>query len=167
MAEQIRELTREKDEWRQTFVNKVEQIKQLESELNSKSQDLAGRKERVHQLEEKKVSLIAHLAKSDMARKNMVKDLIPKFVSLLLASVEYRKSLVVSIGLSFSAGWLGGIGVGQKEDEIEIILKGSKNVDIEELIKVTPDTPSSSNQDDATSIPTAAPQVEDTINPPA
>ncbi|GJX84270.1 hypothetical protein Tco_0335044 [Tanacetum coccineum] len=49
----------------------------------------------------------------------------------LHTSVEYRKSLVVPIGLCFTAGWLGGLNLGKNEDEVASMLSETSNLDIE------------------------------------
>ncbi|GKC73116.1 MAK10-like protein [Tanacetum coccineum] len=66
-----------------------------------------------------------------MARQSVVQDVIPVAISRLLTSVEYRKSLAMPIGLSFTADSLGGLSLGRIEEEIAVVLPNISNLDIE------------------------------------
>ncbi|GJS31754.1 hypothetical protein Tco_0492374 [Tanacetum coccineum] len=46
-------------------------------------------------------------------------------------SVDYRKSLVVPIGMCITAGWLGGLSLGKTQDEIGAMLSETSNLNIE------------------------------------
>ncbi|GJS45414.1 hypothetical protein Tco_0595535 [Tanacetum coccineum] len=59
-------------------------------------------------------------------RRGMIGGKLP-----LHTSVEYRKSLVVPIGLCFTAGWLGGLNLGKDEDKVASMLSETSNLDIE------------------------------------
>ncbi|GKB11107.1 hypothetical protein Tco_0845030, partial [Tanacetum coccineum] len=52
-------------------------------------------------------------------------------ISRLLTSVEYQKSLAVPNGLCFTAGWLGGLSLRRKEEEIDAVLTHTNNLNIE------------------------------------
>ncbi|GKB64569.1 hypothetical protein Tco_0920755 [Tanacetum coccineum] len=84
-------------------------------------------------LEEEKVRLVGELAQSEMACQSVVRDVIPVAISRLLTSVEYRKSLAVPIGLSFTADSLGGLSLGRTEEDIAAVLPNISNLDIEGL----------------------------------
>ncbi|GKF98555.1 hypothetical protein Tco_0297338, partial [Tanacetum coccineum] len=45
--------------------------------------------------------------------------------------MEYRKSLAVPIDLCFTAGWLGVLRLGKKQEEIVAMLSETSDLDIE------------------------------------
>ncbi|GJX13817.1 hypothetical protein Tco_0205575 [Tanacetum coccineum] len=67
----------------------------------------------------------------DKWRQTTSEDFIPTAISRLQTSVEYQKSLAVPISLSYTAGWLGSLGLGRTEEEIAEILLNTCNMDIE------------------------------------
>ncbi|GKB25727.1 hypothetical protein Tco_0865128, partial [Tanacetum coccineum] len=64
---------------------------------------------------------------------------------------EWRKTSAEHVDqvkeLELDLGWLKGIEVGRKEEEVDEILKTSKNVDVDDLMKVMSDAPSGSRPD--------------------
>ena len=49
-------------------------------------------------------------------------------VKKLHTSVEYRRNLAASVGMCFTAGWLGGLCLGSTEDEIVTFLSESHDI---------------------------------------
>ncbi|GJZ24425.1 hypothetical protein Tco_0561884 [Tanacetum coccineum] len=137
LTDRLKDMERERDDWIRTASYQVERIKKLEGDLEPKFKQL----DRVQVLEEKKARLMGQLAQSDMASQSVVRDLIPTAICRLLTSVKYRKSLAVPIGVCYIAGWLGGLSLGHKEEEVAAILPNTSNLDIEGS-KVSPDLPS-------------------------
>ncbi|GKE55761.1 hypothetical protein Tco_1494946 [Tanacetum coccineum] len=127
----VKEMERERDEWRATALGQVEQILHLEKDLEPKTQQLVTAKERVKMLEREKLALSAQLAQSDADRKNVVKEFIPAVVKRLHTSVEYRRNLAASVQLCFTAGWLGGLALGRTEEEVARFLSETQDLDIE------------------------------------
>ncbi|GKA09086.1 hypothetical protein Tco_0688417 [Tanacetum coccineum] len=64
---------------------------------------------------------------------SILRDFVLTAISRLITSVEYQKSLAVPIGLCFSAGWLVGLSLGQKEEEIDVVTTNTNNLNIEGL----------------------------------
>ncbi|GKD97086.1 hypothetical protein Tco_1380983 [Tanacetum coccineum] len=131
-------------------------IKKLESDLGPKSLRLQEAEERIRHLEKEKKVLIAHLAKSDMARHNVVNKLIPKVVSKLLSSVEYNKSLPVP----GSKAWR------TKYDELFTMkypyvrkVADSHTLPFEELMKITPEVSSAPAKTVAENVKSSDPSV--------
>nr|GEW95875.1 hypothetical protein [Tanacetum cinerariifolium] len=120
LSDRLKDMEQVRDEWRQTTFNQVEKIKLLEGDLWPKSKQLSDLKGRVRVLEEEKAKLVRQLAQSEMARQGVIKDFVPTVVGRLLTSVKYRKSLAVPTGLCYTAGWLGGLSLGRKEEEIVV-----------------------------------------------
>ncbi|GKB59591.1 hypothetical protein Tco_0915777, partial [Tanacetum coccineum] len=96
-----------------------------------KSKQLLDVEERVRVLEEENTELVWELAQVKIARYKVVREFIPTVVSRLHSNVEYQKSLAVPIGLCFTVGWLGGLSMGRKEEEIATMLTNTSNLDIE------------------------------------
>ncbi|GJZ29126.1 hypothetical protein Tco_0573773 [Tanacetum coccineum] len=101
--------------------------------------------ERVKVLEGEKLDLVGKLSQAETDRKVLVREFIPTVVKRLHTSFEYQKSLAATVGLCFTAGWLGGLGLGRTEEEIAKFLTESTNLDIEgsktELLKISLDVP--------------------------
>ncbi|GKC49581.1 hypothetical protein Tco_1072326 [Tanacetum coccineum] len=115
-----------------------------ERELTDRLKDMERERDdwiRTASYQEEKARLVGQLAQSDMARQSVVRDLIPTAIYRLLTSVEYRKSRVVLIGVCYIVGWLGGLSLGYKEEEVAVVLPNTSNLDIEGS-KVSPDLPS-------------------------
>nr|GEY38140.1 hypothetical protein [Tanacetum cinerariifolium] len=78
--------------------------------------------------------------RNDLQREMQTNDgLSKKLVQLenahsLHSSVEYQKSLVIPIGLYFTADWLGGLGLGRKKEEIDAMLANTSDLDIESKV---------------------------------
>ncbi|GJT87241.1 zinc finger, CCHC-type containing protein [Tanacetum coccineum] len=105
-SDRLKDMEKERNEWRQTASDQVERIKKLEEDLGPKSKQLFNVENR---------------------------DVIPVAISRLLTSVEYRKSLAMPIGLSFTADSLGGLSLGRIEEDIAAVLPNISNLDIEGL----------------------------------
>ncbi|GJS23949.1 hypothetical protein Tco_0452581 [Tanacetum coccineum] len=108
LLERLKDLERERDEWRLAVVEG--KIKGLENE---------------------KLALSAKVAQAEADRRSIVQEFIPTVVKRLHTSVEYRQSLAALASLCFTAGWLGGLSLGRSEDEIAQILFESEDLDIE------------------------------------
>nr|GEY70936.1 hypothetical protein [Tanacetum cinerariifolium] len=109
LLDMVKELERERDEWRATALDQVEQIRHLERDLEPKTQQLIAVEEKVKMLEHERLALSAQLSQSEADRKKLVKEFIPTVVKRLHTSVEYRKSLAAPVQLCFTVGWLGGL----------------------------------------------------------
>ncbi|GJX82290.1 hypothetical protein Tco_0331771 [Tanacetum coccineum] len=103
----LKDMEKERDDWRQTASEQVERIKKLKEALEPKSKQLVDDEEKVQLLE---------------------------VVKKLHMSVEYMKSLAVPIGLCLSAGWLGDLSLGKTQEQIAAMLFETSNLDIEGFI---------------------------------
>ena len=115
---------REKGVWLDTEAQQLEKIKQLEAELAA-SRDL------VTKLQADNSDLTANLGQTEVVRQNTVKSLVPTVFRRLMDSEEYKKSLAKPLSLSYSAGWLDGVRLARKPEEVEKILRTSKKVNLE------------------------------------
>nr|GEV01158.1 hypothetical protein [Tanacetum cinerariifolium] len=131
LTDVVKDLERERDEWRVTASNQVKQIRALEKDLEPKTYQLANAEERIMVLEGEKRALLAELAQSEIDRQKLIREFIPAVVRRLHTSVEYRKALAILVSLCYTAGWLGGISFGRYEEEIAGLLTKTKDLDIE------------------------------------
>ncbi|GJU98222.1 hypothetical protein Tco_1327493 [Tanacetum coccineum] len=127
----VKDMERERDEWRVTALSHVEQISSLEKDLEPKARQLEAAEERIRVLEGEKLALSAGLAQAEVDHQKLVREFIPAVVKRLHTSVEYWQTLAAPLSLCFIAGWLGGLSLGRSEDEIAEILAGTKDLDIE------------------------------------
>nr|GEX66787.1 hypothetical protein [Tanacetum cinerariifolium] len=93
LIDRVKDLEREKDEWRATASNQVEKIRRLEKDLEPKTQQLKVAEEKIGGLKHEKLSLSAEVAQDEVDCQQLVWEFIPTVVKRLHASVEYRKSL--------------------------------------------------------------------------
>ncbi|GJV88763.1 hypothetical protein Tco_1532701 [Tanacetum coccineum] len=133
LLERVKDLERERDEWRLTASNQVGRIRSLEKELKPRVQKLAAVEDQIKVLEDEKLALSARAVQAETERRNLVREFIPTVVRRLHTSVEYRQSLAAPVSLCFTAEWLGGLSLGRGEDEIAQMLSEAKDLDIEGL----------------------------------
>ncbi|GJS46438.1 ribonuclease H-like domain-containing protein [Tanacetum coccineum] len=119
LLDQLKEMERERDDWRRTALKQVEKIQKLE--------DIKGK---ARTLENENVKLVAGLAQAKMEHHKLIREFVPEVVKKLHRSVEYKRSLAVHVGLCFTAGWLGGLSLGKTEDQVAAMLAETQNVDI-------------------------------------
>ncbi|GJY58422.1 hypothetical protein Tco_0458314 [Tanacetum coccineum] len=131
LTDVVKDLERERDEWRLTASNQVEQIRTLEKDLEPKACQLETAEERIRVLEDEKRALSAELARAEIDRQRLVREFIPTVVRRLHTSVEYRQALAAPVSLCYTAGWLGGISLGRSEEDIAGLLAGTEDLDIE------------------------------------
>nr|GEV50239.1 hypothetical protein [Tanacetum cinerariifolium] len=108
LVDRLKDIKTERDDWRRT----------------------ASDQERVRELEGEKAALKARLAQAEVDRQKLVREFIPVVVQRLHTSVECRKSLVAPVSLCFTAGWLGGLSMGQTGDQIAAMLFETQDLDI-------------------------------------
>ncbi|GKD99346.1 hypothetical protein Tco_1387330, partial [Tanacetum coccineum] len=89
LVDNLRDMEKERDDWRKTASEQVKRIRGLEEALVPQSKQLAASEERF----------------------------IPAMVKRLHTSVEYRKSLAAPVSLCFTAGGLSGLSLGRTEDQ--------------------------------------------------
>ncbi|GJU87172.1 hypothetical protein Tco_1294718 [Tanacetum coccineum] len=112
LMDDVKDLERERDEWRVTASSQVKQIRSLEKDLEPKARQLEAAEERIRVLEGEKLALSAGLAQAEADRQKLVREFI------LAVLVLYCRVA-------------GGLSLGRSEDEIAEILAGTKDLDIE------------------------------------
>nr|GEV66284.1 hypothetical protein [Tanacetum cinerariifolium] len=101
LMDQLKEVEKERDDWRLTASGQVEKIKALEGEIEPNSKLLIDAEEKVHRLEKE-----THI-------------------------LEYQKSIAILVGPCYTAGWLGGLSLGKTEHQIVQVLLETKNLNVE------------------------------------
>ncbi|GJW47533.1 hypothetical protein Tco_0079179 [Tanacetum coccineum] len=131
LMDKLKDMEKERDDWRQTTSDQVERIKKLEEVIEPKSNQLSDTEGWIQVLKNEKTVLVAELAQAEIDRQKIVREFVLAVVNKLHSSVEYRRSLAFPIGLCFTASWLGGLSQGRKEEEIAAMLFETSNLDIE------------------------------------
>ncbi|GJR81874.1 hypothetical protein Tco_0152659 [Tanacetum coccineum] len=116
LLDMVKDLEREKDEWRENASGQVNKIRGLE--------------EKVGGLEREKLALSDEVVEDEVDRKKLVREFIPTVIKRLHMSVEYRQSLAAPVGSCYTAGWLGGLSWGRTKEQIAQILSESQDLDI-------------------------------------
>ncbi|GKA40208.1 hypothetical protein Tco_0732801, partial [Tanacetum coccineum] len=131
LLDRVKDLEKERDDWRQTASDQVERIKGLEEALELKSVQLAMVEGKMKVLEDEKVVLMAKLDRAKRDHHKIVREFIPTVVKRLHTSVEYRQSLAAPVSLYFTASLLGGLSLGRTEGQIAAMLSKTRDLDIE------------------------------------
>ncbi|GKC21579.1 hypothetical protein Tco_1023729 [Tanacetum coccineum] len=121
----------QKNEWLSknlTLLDNTHAIKKLEEAIEPKSKQLSDTEGRILMLENEKTVLVAELAQAEMDCQKVVPEFVPTVVNRLHSSFEYQKSLVVPIGLCFTAGWMGKVA-------------DSYHLPLDALMKISPNVP--------------------------
>nr|GEV70044.1 putative reverse transcriptase domain-containing protein [Tanacetum cinerariifolium] len=137
----------------------VEKSKALEGEIKPKSKLLIDAEEKVRRLEEENHRLVSDLAVVEIDRHKLIRDFIPVVVKNLLASSEYRKSIVIPVGLCYTTGWLGGLSLGKTEDQIAQKIADSYRLPTKALLQESPNLYSA----EASVVPPAGENAKTTV----
>ncbi|GJY03590.1 hypothetical protein Tco_0369530 [Tanacetum coccineum] len=159
LLDRVKDLERERDEWRETSSDQVEKIRGLENDLEPRTQHLVAAEEKVKVLEGEKLNLLDKVAQAEADCKKLVREFIPAVVNKLHTSVEYRKSLAAPVQLWYTAGWLGGLSIGRTEDQK---VADSCDLPMNELLAACPYVP----PHPLTEGPTSGATVEDAAQQP-
>nr|GEV11130.1 hypothetical protein [Tanacetum cinerariifolium] len=100
----------------------VDRIRQLEEALKQAEAD-------AEQLRAKKVHFAVEAGKGEIVRQKIVNQYLPTFLCRLHQSTEYKRSLGQVFTLAVGKGFIDGISIGHKEEDIHAILKATPNVD--------------------------------------
>ncbi|GJW60601.1 hypothetical protein Tco_0109936 [Tanacetum coccineum] len=133
LLDQLKDMEKERDDWRQTTSEQVKRIRKLEESIKPKSKQLADAEERIKMLKGEKTTLVAKLAQAEMDLHKLVREFFLTVVKRLHISVEYQKSLATSVSLCFIAGWLGCLSQGKNHEESATMLSETSDLDIEGL----------------------------------
>nr|GEV88527.1 hypothetical protein [Tanacetum cinerariifolium] len=101
LLDKVKDLERERDEWRETISDQVEKIRSLEKDLEPRTQQLAAAEEKIKVLKGEKLNILGKAAQSEADRKKLVRE------------------------------WLGGLSLGRTEDQIAQFLSETQDLDIE------------------------------------
>ncbi|PWA90378.1 hypothetical protein CTI12_AA101580 [Artemisia annua] len=92
---------------------------------------LATRDGEKQKLEKENKDLVAQLGQSEVVRHNTVRSLIPTVFKRLVDSVEYKKSLAKPYSLTYSAGWLAGVRIQRKQEDVDRIISSTKKINLD------------------------------------
>ncbi|GKD78671.1 hypothetical protein Tco_1341292, partial [Tanacetum coccineum] len=98
-----------------------------------------GLQERVEELEREKVEVeelrlnrekfAVECGNGEMVRHNIINEYLPTFVRRLHQSAEYKRSLGEDFSLAIGKGFMDGISIERKDEDIQAILAATPNVD--------------------------------------
>ncbi|GKD51134.1 hypothetical protein Tco_1280110 [Tanacetum coccineum] len=121
-ADRLEEVEEEKKEADNLKSSQADRIMQLEEALKQAEANAV-------QLRAEKVHYVVEAGKGEMVRQKIVNQYLPTFVRRLHQSAEYTRSLGEVFTLVVGTGFINGISIGHKEDDIHAILKTTPNVD--------------------------------------
>ncbi|GKE17824.1 hypothetical protein Tco_1425401 [Tanacetum coccineum] len=118
----VKELDGEKKGLEDVNAKQMDHIRQLEGELEKFEA-------KAHQLRWKRENFDVLYENGDVVRQKIIKDYLPTFVRRLHQSAEYKQSLGEVFSLAIGKGFINGISIGQKEEDIQAILVETPNMD--------------------------------------
>ncbi|GKA32458.1 hypothetical protein Tco_0718825 [Tanacetum coccineum] len=119
---ELEELKEEKKDADNLNSSQTDRIRQLEEAFKQAEAD-AG------QLRSKKVHYAVEAGKGEIVRQKIVNQYLPTFVRRLHQSTEYKRSLGQVFSLAVGKGFIEGVYIGRKEEDVQAILKATPNVD--------------------------------------
>ncbi|GJR04749.1 hypothetical protein Tco_0527733 [Tanacetum coccineum] len=122
LQDRLEELEEEKKEADNLNSSQADRIRQLEEALKQAEAD-AG------QLRSEKVHYAVEAGKGEIVRQKIVNQYLPTFVRRLHQSAEYKRSLGQVFSLAVGKGFIEGVSIGRKEEDVQAILKATPNVD--------------------------------------
>ncbi|GJU61546.1 hypothetical protein Tco_1243381 [Tanacetum coccineum] len=122
LNERVEELDGEKKRLEDVNAKQMDHIRQLEGELEKSEAE-------AHQLRWKMENFVVLYENREVVRQKIIKDYLPTFVRRLHQSAEYKRSLGEVFSLAIGKGFIDGISIGQKEEDIHAILVETSNMD--------------------------------------
>ncbi|GJV99977.1 hypothetical protein Tco_1555229 [Tanacetum coccineum] len=122
LQERVEELEEEKREAEQLTSEQADRIKHLEEALKQSEVE-------AQQLRFDKEKYAVEAGQGEMVRRRIINQYLPTFVRRLHQSVEYKRSLGEAFSLAVGKGFIDGISIGRKEEDIRAILKATPSVD--------------------------------------
>ncbi|GKA49873.1 hypothetical protein Tco_0742946 [Tanacetum coccineum] len=122
LQERVEELEEEKREAEQLTSKQADRIKHLEEALKQLEVE-------AQQLRFDKEKYAVEAGQGEMVRRRIINQYLPTFVRRLHQSVEYKRSLGEAFSLAVGKGFIDGISIGRKEEDIRAILKATPIID--------------------------------------
>ncbi|GJZ78779.1 hypothetical protein Tco_0643616 [Tanacetum coccineum] len=122
LQDRLEELEEEKKEVDNLNSSQADHIKRLEEALKQAEAD-------AEQLRSKKVRYAVEAGQGEIVRQRIINQYLPTFVRRLHQSTEYKRSLGEVFSLAVGKGFIEGISIGRKEEDIQAILTATPNVD--------------------------------------
>nr|GEV54877.1 zinc finger CCCH domain-containing protein 34-like [Tanacetum cinerariifolium] len=122
LQDRLEELEEEKKEIKQLSIKQTERIKQLEEALKQSDDD-------AHQLRLDRETYVVECGNGKMVRRWIINEYLLTFVCHLHQSVEYKRSLGEVFIISVGKGFIDGLSVGRKDEDVRAILRATPGVD--------------------------------------
>nr|GEZ78101.1 hypothetical protein [Tanacetum cinerariifolium] len=121
-SERVEESEKEKVEMEEVRVKQADHIKQLKEKLKQSETD-------THQLQLDRDKFAVECRNGEMVRRRIINECLPTFVRRLHQSADYKRSLAIK------KGFIDGISIGRKDEDIQAILAATPNERVEESEK--------------------------------
>nr|GEV54549.1 hypothetical protein [Tanacetum cinerariifolium] len=118
----VEQLDGEKKGLEDVNAKQMDQIRQLEGELERSEAE-------AHQLRWWRENFAVLYRNEEVVRQKIVKDYLPTFVPRWHQSAEYKRNLDEVFSLAIGKGFIDGICIGRKEEDIQAILAKTPNMD--------------------------------------
>ncbi|GJW59823.1 hypothetical protein Tco_0109158 [Tanacetum coccineum] len=122
LIERVEELKGEKKGLEEINAQQAARIKKLE-------EDLQKSEEGTQQLRMNQEKFTVECGKGEMVRRRIIKEYLLTFFRRLHQSVEYKRSLGKAFSLAIGKGFMDGVSIGRKKDDIQAILAATPEVD--------------------------------------
>ncbi|GJT52077.1 hypothetical protein Tco_0978234 [Tanacetum coccineum] len=122
LSERVKELKGENKELEGLNAKQADRIKQLKEELKNSEVD-------THQLRVDREKYAVECGNGEMVRRRIINEYLPTFIRRLHQSVEHKRSLGEFFSLAVGKGFIDGVSIGRKREDIQAILAATPNVD--------------------------------------
>ncbi|GJS20057.1 hypothetical protein Tco_0448689 [Tanacetum coccineum] len=116
-----RECKKELGKLKSTYDESADRIKQLEQELREFKEDC-------HQLRVDREKYVVECGDGEMVRHKIINEYLPTFFRRLHQSAEYKRSLGEVFSLAIVKGFIDGVSIGRKDEDIRAILEATPNL---------------------------------------
>ncbi|GKB64247.1 hypothetical protein Tco_0920433 [Tanacetum coccineum] len=122
LNKRVEELKGEKKGLENVNAEQMDQIKQLKDKLKKTE-------EGTHQLRLDRKKLVVLCGNGEIVRQMIIKEYLHTFVRWLHQSAEYKQNLGEVFSLTVGKGFIDGISIGRKEEDVQAIFAETPNVD--------------------------------------
>ncbi|GKA53604.1 hypothetical protein Tco_0746919 [Tanacetum coccineum] len=100
----------------------------LEKGLNERVEEFEGEKKGLEELRVDREKYVVECGNGEMVRRRIINEYLPTFFHRLHQSAKYKRSLGEVFSLAIGKGFIDGVSIGRKDEDIRAILEATPNL---------------------------------------
>ncbi|GJX43977.1 hypothetical protein Tco_0260653 [Tanacetum coccineum] len=100
----------------------------LEKGLNERVEEFEGEKKGLEELRVDREKYLVECGNGEMVRRRIINEYLPTFFHRLHQSAKYKRSLGEVFSLAIGKGFIDGVSIGRKDEDIRAILEATPNL---------------------------------------